>query len=446
MTSQLNINDLTMYPLMLSDTNILPCINRCFFEKEFIPIKNIKININDKSSLHINVSDNKSNIKLDGNTYYINDIIITFPGITQLNNHLYNGEILFIFFDSKNNNKIILSSLLSIHNNEHSSLCSAFMNELNIEIDKNSNSRNININNISELDITDLMPVNNTFYTYKYSDKIIWYVYQHPLNIFDGCVSNLIKIIKNNTNIDKTHGFNKEIFKYIDLKNVNNSNKCIINITNDNDNTNCNNKSSPENTKSNNGVLGNFSDIISTDITQYSIYGNIILYIVNAIIIIIGIICMIVFRNSNNALKNILIIYSIFIILLLILYDQILNNNIIFKIVNYNLCAINILICVIFFMVYINKIRVIPILILNTITTIKTPNNTPNITPIKETVKETGKETNITPNNTSVKKTGKETNITPNNTSVKKTGKETNITPNNTSVKETVKTPNNITK
>ena len=325
-----------MYPLMITNTNILPCINRCFFEKQFKLINNVSININKNSSLHINVLNNKSSIKLNGNIYNISDIIITFPGITQLNKNAYTGEILFVFYNSINETKVILSSLLSNNSNEHSSLCSSFLNEINTIVDKNSNNIN-DIHTSISLDINDLLPKNNTFYTYEYSDKIIWYVYKNPINIYDNCVSNLIKIIKNTTTIDTSHGFNKDIYKYIDL-NSNGKNQCIINIENNINNINNTNNTNNTDKDISENTIGDLNNIKSTDILQG---GTIFLIVMNILLILLFIILIIIFRNNVNAKKNIFISYSIITIIYLIIYYNITSNNIYINITNYILASLN---------------------------------------------------------------------------------------------------------
>ena len=60
--SVIKINNLKLSPLLVSNTDILPCLNICYFEKKFIPLQTVKIYKNDNSSIHIDITGNNSSM------------------------------------------------------------------------------------------------------------------------------------------------------------------------------------------------------------------------------------------------------------------------------------------------------------------------------------------------------------------------------------------------
>ena len=106
------------------------------FIKNFTDIKDPGLHKDSNNLLHIDITNNLSNIVFDDSTKYnIFDIFICFPSIHTLkdNKHLlkYDGEIVLIF-KSDTNKYMALSSLLKIGSDSDSStLCSKALFAIN---------------------------------------------------------------------------------------------------------------------------------------------------------------------------------------------------------------------------------------------------------------------------------------------------------------------------
>ena len=364
--SIININNLQIFPLILNNSNILPCIDRCYFTKHFNPITNFKIYKTDNSSIHIDVRNNNSyiNINVSGNNYkfVLNDIIITFPAIHKFQleeEQTFFGEILLSFYNNKLKKYSILSVLLDNSINESTTLCSSLFNEINtyledlenekLQEDPNNktileNNQSYNIEELNGFQLDDLLPNNNSYYTFL-NKNILWYIYKNTLNLSNSCSSKLRNIIKNNVSTTNTMP-NLDIFLYTDLDNNDDNEKCVINIIQKVDHK------YDTNTQEEEEQSTNIDDIDYNPLSN--LVSNIILYIINTISITIFIILFVIYNRKNdmNALIKIFIAYCITTIIYSIWYYSININNLPMKIINFIMMSLNLLGIGILFLVY----------------------------------------------------------------------------------------------
>ena len=363
--NKINITNLEIFPLLLSNTNILPCLDRCYFTKHFVTLKQFNIYKINNNSLHIDVTGNYSyiNINISGEKYkfIINDIIITFPAIHKFNNNNKNdffGEILLIFYNSNLKKYSILSVLLNNNVSESTSLCSSLFNEINSYIDdleQNKspdddrtieniieNNKKYNVGELNGFDINDLLPNNNTFYTYLNNNKL-WYIYKNSLSLSNHCSLNIRKIITNNIK-QSPEIPNLDIYLYTDLDNTeNNNDKCEINII-----QKVEYKTTTTDEEESTTDLNIEYSPIENNVSNY------VLYTINSISIIIFIILFIYYikQKNLNTLIKIFVAYCIITFIYSIWYYSINTNNIILQIFNYIMMGINLLGVAVIYLVY----------------------------------------------------------------------------------------------
>ena len=353
--SKIKINELELSPLLLSNSNILPCLDRCYFTKNFTKITNFKIYKTNDSVLHIDVTDNESYISIndsgDQYKFKIYDILITFPAVHQISgnkDHKFFGEVLIMFYNSNLKKYAILSVFLDNTVNESTTLCSSLFNDINtfvkdLENDKTENGANIvdtiMVNDkkydvdLDNFEISDLLPKNNTYYTYEENGKI-WYIYKNTLNLSNSCSLYIRKYIENDLK-QSTSNKNVDIFIYNDVNNTDDDDeKCVISII-----------QKVDHTYEINDEEDNSDDtsIINNEIEETSIMSNIIFFVINFILLIVFIILYFVFKKKNQVkpLLILSIVCSIFIFISSIIYFSIWSNNIIIQSISVVFISLN---------------------------------------------------------------------------------------------------------
>ena len=403
----INNNTNLFVPLLKPNVKILLCIDLCKFNLNLSDSEDLVVKHNSSGYLEINVEKEKSlmyscynkdigkctldEMSID-EKFYLDNIYIYCPSLHSVysNNekNIYDGEIFLVFKNKVENDGIQLYNILCVFLKKttdifESSNANKLLGEIMLNIPDSNTTKNIN--NI-KFDINDLIPNNKTFYNYVHTenDNINWYVYQNPLIINDKYLKKYIdnvSIVRNNNQyLTGINAYNQKkriiqnidvpddlhYYESVDLDNKNDDSKCTIQVINKIDNTQQTLSNENEKTgsilgslfKSENELKNEMKNINSPidpsgNLENIESYveniegGNIVFWILNAIINIGYIVLLFVLKKENHK-KVLLILYPFIVIILFIIYKLIENTrtsiiNTICTIVNLIIFAISLI-------------------------------------------------------------------------------------------------------